>query len=268
MAKLKLSDIFIQRSGRIKLKLDFSEMKKAVNNKLVDLNQKRLYDFKLIGTIILSCFFGETFEDTDIDQAEEVLRFCICFKKGEPLPDQSIVNTIMNRFPYLIIWVKKIDLSIFESLLMLFESGEREIENLYKLDIFTDKPYPLKNDVNLVDLAQTYFSTEKRSISSVNNNQREISTRFSMQLISKLVSIIIGVYIKLFKRWNNHDRAVFGANWIYLNDKSHTICQISHILGVSRKSIYKLFKKMMTFNKVDDMVRELKEKYKEVKTKQ
>ena len=82
MAKLKLSDIFIQRSGRIKLKLDFSEMKKAVNNKLVDLNQKRLYDFKLIGTIILSCFFGEIFEDTDIDQAEEVLRFCICFKKG------------------------------------------------------------------------------------------------------------------------------------------------------------------------------------------
>ena len=239
-----------------------------MNNKLVDLRQKKLYDYKLVGTIVLSCIFGEFFEDTDIEQVEELLRLCISLKRGEAIKNQNRLNAMLSSFPYLIILVKKIDLAIFEKLLLLFAEGGEEPERLYRLELFDEKPFLLKNDVSMVELAQTYFNTEKRNISNVNNNQREISTRFSMQLIGRVVGIILGYYIKMFKRWNNYERAGFGANWIYLNEKSHMISQLSHILGVSRRSVYKLFKKMMAANKVDMMVRELKEVYKEVKSKQ
>lgn len=261
-ASLNLHDIFIQKSGRLKLKLDPFEIKRSVDNKLADARQKQVWDIRLIGLVLLNCMIGEIFNDDQIDQAMEVLEFCLDMKRSAKGLSKATINSFLNKYPHLIIWIKKIDLPTFENVYRIINGDVTRAEDLLSIELFPlSAGFLVTNDITLHELVITTNNMDKNMLSNVNDNQRGITTRFSSLLVKKLANVLIGVFGRIIERWNTEEKAVYVLSWLQINDQSKFIVEISHMLGISRRSVLSFFRKMIAKYKIDEKLREIKKKY-------
>lgn len=262
VASLQLYDIFVQKSGRLKLKLDPFEIKKSMDNKLADMQQKQVWDIRLVGLVMLNCIMGEVFADDKIDQAIEMLQFCIQMKKKPNSLSKNAINGFLSKYPHLVIWIKRIDLDALQRVYRIISGEITRAEDLLGIDIFgPNSQFLVANDVSIYELADTTNNMDKNMLHNVNDDQRGITTRFSSLLVKKLANVLISVFERIFDRWNSEDRAVYVMSWMQITEQSKFIAEISHILGISRRSVLSFFRKMIAKYKIDEKLKEVKKKY-------
>ena len=262
IASLNLHDIFIQKTGKLKLKLDPFEIKSSMNNKLVNASQKQTWDIRLIGLVVFNCFIGETLTDDKIDQAEEILEFCVQMKRNTSNLSKVTIDSFLSKYPHLIIWIKNIKVEIFENLYNLISGNVATANDLANIDLFgNESTYLLNNNVTIRELVAVTWNMDKNMLHNVNDNQRGITTRFSSLIVKKLAHVMLSVFVQIFDRWNTEERAIYVLSWLQINEQSRFIVEVSHMLGISRRSVLSFFRKMIASYKIDDKLREIKRKY-------
>lgn len=262
LSTLSLCDIFIQKNGKLKAKLDPYEIKKSMDNKLVGMDMKQVWDVRLIGLILLNCMIGEIFSDEKIDEAVELCEFCISMKRNSKNISKNDINGFLAKYPHILIWIKNISTSTLENIYKIISGQVEKAEDLLPMDLFAkDAAFLVSNDVTLFELAEVTGNMDKNLAHNVSSEQRNKTARFSSMLVRKLVSVLITVFERVFERWNSEDKAVYVINWLQINEQSKFIVEISHTLGISRRSVLSYFQKMIAKYKIDEKLREVKKKY-------
>ena len=206
-----------------------------------------------LGIILYNLTFGTLHTFEHLNELKKNLIFFIKMKKGKITLDNEIFNNFLNETFLLIVIMKKIDLNYLEFLSKLINGEFRDFSGIKKQFSFLKIEF-FKVDINFKELIHIF----KNKDVDKNFNNNFILIKFASNILQRLLYNVSHIFHKSKKNWEGKDSKIFFKKWIFLNERSKIITELSFDLNIPSKTIFRRIIKFIKKYKIKDYLNSIK----------
>ena len=177
-------------------------------------------------------------------------------KNGNMNIDNDIFNNFFNETFLLIVLIKKIDIIYLDFMLKLINGKINNFLEIKKKFSLLKNNF-FKIDIEFKELIQVF----KNKNINKNIDNHFVLIKFASNILQRLLYNISHIFDKSKKNWEGNDCKIYYKKWIFLNERSKFIKELSFDLNIPEKTIFRRIVKFIKKYKIEEYLNKVKNQF-------